>query len=567
MVSMLIQKRFHLDPIKRLAVALIFSLLSVFSTSSWSDSLTVETDRQTVEFGDIINLYVTADFQSTLGQLNLDELKDQFEILGSQRSNNIQMVNGDFQSSTRWLIQLLPKQVGELIVPPFKVGDVTSQPYKLTVMPLQKSLQKGNLKPYFFEAKVSTDSPYVQGQVIYTLRFYYQGRLISGNIRPPEFGNALVEPLKKESVFNKQIKGQAYTVYEWVYAIYPQSSGELKIATPQFGGRIQLGSHLKQIQEEANPISLRVKPEPKVFKDKSTNAWLPANKVSVSQQWNLPDGAIHVGDTLTQTLTLNVDGLMANQLPTLKIDSQSGFKVYPDQPSTQEDKQQNGIISNKQLKRAIIPTQAGSLTLPEQTLYWWNTQTDKLETTLIPGKTFEILPAADTATSTATPGADMQAHDLTTVPPHSIVKQSANNLPWQISTAVFAFLWVATLALWLRTRRQIKAITIKEKESTDSDSKPTEPVWSEIDDICKLPAQQLYPALRQWLRERHRIQSFAELDDRELIARLQQLEASLFNQGEFTDAMRLALCESLKKLEQTSGSIRQESQLKALYAR
>ncbi|MDG6774210.1 BatD family protein [Thiomicrorhabdus sp. ZW0627] len=561
------QRFFTEGYLKRVVITLIFSLLSVFSTSSWSDSLTVETDRQTVEFGDIVSLYVTADFQSTLGQLDLEPLKDQFEVLGSQRSNNIQMVNGDFQSSTRWLIQLLPKQAGELIIPPFKVGDATSQPYKLTVMPMQKSLTKGSLKPYFLEAKVSTDSPYVQGQVIYSLRFYYRGRLISGNIRPPEFGNALVESLKKESVFSKQIQGQAYTVYEWIYALYPQSSGELKVTTPVFTGRIQIDNHLKQIQAVANELTLKVKPEPETFKEQSTNPWLPAKRVKIDQKWNLPKDEIRVGDTLTQTLTLNVDGLMANQLPTLTLDAQDGFKVYPDQPTTQEEKQQNGILSTKVIKRAIIPTQAGTLTLPEQSLYWWNTETDTLETTHIPGKTLKILESADKTASQSGSGTEMLAHDLNAITPTAATgKASSNDLFWKISTTVFAILWLLTMGLWLMEKRRGKNIQENNRENLETDSRQTEQAWSELDGLCKLSPPELYPAIKNWLRSQHGIKSFSELNDPALKAQLLQLEASLFNDKTFDETARSTLCEALEKLDRKHTSTLAESQLKDLYA-
>ncbi|MBD3777621.1 MAG: BatD family protein, partial [Thiotrichales bacterium] len=105
---------------------LLTALTLLLSQTLWANSVTVQTDRQQVEMGDIVTLTIDADFQSRLGQPDLSALQDQFELLGSQRSSNIQIVNGDFQTSTRWLVQLLPKQAGELMIPPIDIDGVKS---------------------------------------------------------------------------------------------------------------------------------------------------------------------------------------------------------------------------------------------------------------------------------------------------------------------------------------------------------------------------------------------------------------------------------------------------------
>ena len=59
-----------------------FAILWSFSALVFANSITVESDRQTVEFGDIVTLKITADFQVITGQLDLSKLDDQFEVLG-----------------------------------------------------------------------------------------------------------------------------------------------------------------------------------------------------------------------------------------------------------------------------------------------------------------------------------------------------------------------------------------------------------------------------------------------------------------------------------------------------
>lgn len=545
---------------------LLTALTLLLSQTLWANSVTVQTDRQQVEMGDIVTLTIDADFQSRLGQPDLSALQDQFELLGSQRSSNIQIVNGDFQTSTRWLVQLLPKQAGELMIPPIDIDGVKSRAYQLIVKPLASPLKQGALPPFFLKAEVSTPEPYVQQQVLYTLRFYYQGRYVDGAIRPPQFDNALVQLLRDGEVFNKQIQGQSYTVYEWIYALYPQKSGDLNVTTPSFNGRIQYQGRLKQIQENANAVTLKVKPVAADFTRHAHNAWLPAKRLALKQEWALP-AEIHVGDSLTQTLTLQADGLMASQLPTLDFSVGEDFKVYPDQPSTDQKISTSGIMGAKQLKRALIPTQAGELHIPAQTFHWWNTQTDRLENITLEAKTLTVLPAKNNPAALTPQAANpLAAATEPTVPNATLCGEF-----WPWLSALFSALWLLTLGLWWQARRQGKTVKEEQQHSAQKSAGKTQQAGSlgssfDMATLCALPPQTLYAELKRWLQQQHRINAFSELQDVQLIESVRRLEAHLYHAQNWNESEQTRLCEALKALE-ISRQPAPKSHLKALYQR
>lgn len=540
---------------------------------AFANSITVESDRQTVEFGDIVTLKITADFQVITGQLDLSKLNDQFEVLGSQRSNNLQMVNGDFKSSTTWLVQLLPKQEGQLVIPPFEFENVTSQPYPLTVTPLKVQHSGTALQPYFLESSVDTADPYIQEQVIYTLRFYHQGRYVDGMIRPPKFDNLMLETLKDQAVYQKQILGKNFTVYEWVYALYPQSSGKIVIDPPMFNGRIQYAGQLRSIKEFAKAIELDVQVEPSSFSEQSSNSWLPTQSLSLTDEWTQPTGdSIRIGDTLTQTITMNVQGLKTNQLPNLTLPSQSNYKVYPEKPISQEQPSTTGINSLKQFKRSIIPTKAGSLTIPEQVVYWWNTQTNQIEQTILPAKTFGI--KGDLVEQQNLVDCTLPSQSLTATPGDGAdgLKGSVSSV-WPWLTALFAALWLATTAVFIRQKRQPKVAAMDPQQIAEENAqRQTQQAWSDIDSLCQLPPQTLYPELKKWLKKQYQIQHFSELNNPQLQTLIQQLEASLYSESPLDNQVIKQLAEALKTLEQTnpaglSKSKQADSKLATLYKR
>ena len=380
----------------KLAGLVLALLVMLYSALSVADSLKVETDRQNVEMGDIITLAIEADFQSKGSKLDLTLLEDQFDVISSQQSNQIEIVNGSYNSYTRWRLQILPKQVGKLMIPPFELNGVKSKPYPINVTAAQYA---DGQQPYFLEAKVDKQQIYVQEQVIYTLRFYHKGSLINGNIRPPKFENALVESLKEQSVFGKTIKGQQYTVYEWQYALFPQASGDFKIAGPSFTGLLNLRGKQKGVQSVAKDTVIKV-----LAAEKSpTPYWLPASSLTLSQEWKKLPNTIYVGDSLRRVITLQVEGLKTTQLPTITTQNGSTYKVYADEAVSNQTLSEKGVNSIKLISQAIVPTQEGTLTLPDETITWWNTEKSSFETATLKSQPLIIWPSSNVNQNTIPP--------------------------------------------------------------------------------------------------------------------------------------------------------------------
>jgi len=570
-------------PLKSFRKGLLFILLLASPAFAWAQTLTVQTDRQTVELGGVISLIIQTDFQTGGKQLDLTVLKDQFDVLGKQQSNNIEFINGSFNSRTRWQIKMVAKHVGELIIPPLQIEDAKSQPVTITVLPVKKA-SKGDLGPYFLESSLSKQQVTVQEEVIYTLRLYFLGS-VSGNIRPPQFGQALSEPLKEQSVYGKKLNGKSYTVYEWVYALYPQKSGQLDILGAQFSGLIQYQGRQKGVNEIAKTQSLTVLPEVAEFKNQSKNPWLPASDLQLKEQWISALDKVRVGDSLTRTLTLKVVGLMASQLPALTTANGTGFKVYADQPVSTQAIVKSGLQSQIQVKQAIIPMQEGQIVLPEQTITWWNTTTQKIESSSVPPRSITVLPAligkmplinkgqifnpdALKNQQTGTVSADQQIN--------SMVSRETKSV-WQIISLLMTLIWVSTLLLWRRKHKQLQA---KIAALQPEELKPTEShqAWSVTETkLCqtdkqgglKLTPQQFYNKLRLHLAEAHKTHEFEALEYPELQTAIGQLEAHLFNQKPLSPDTLSEICRLLNSWSTKPDQAKSTpaSKLSSLYGR
>lgn len=509
---------------------LIFMFVMSISSLSYAQKISVQTDRQTVEMGDVITLMIEADFQSKTGQINLKPLEDQFDILNQQQSNQVEIINGSYNSYTRWRVQLLPKQVGKLIIPPFELEGAKSAPYPITVL---KAKYSDDNRPYFLEAKVDKTKAYVQEQVVYTLKFFHKGSLLSGNIRPPKFDDALVEQLKEQSVYGKTINGQQYTVYEWQYAFFPQSSGQLIIPGPSFTGMLQLRGGQKGVRALAEPVSIEVLPK----QAKEGVYWLPASSVKLSQKWvNLPK-TIHVGDSIRRIITLEVEGLKVSQLPEIKSQNGQNYKVYPDTADQKQSVTSDGIKSIVSLSQAVVPSSEGTLQLEDITIHWWNTNTKKMETTVLKTEPLEIWPASssipkvvessDGANKIANlNGVSSEASEQTSSPRMQTEASQPQSSLWMVIALVMTFLWLITTAILFTLRR--KLMTLENQNNITNQATETKEKLVFNKKWCDLPLNEFYQELLRQLREDMQIESIEHIPNEHLKQAVLQLESHLF---------------------------------------
>ena len=57
------------------------------------------------------------------GKPDLTALEALFEVRGTRQVNQLNTLNGDNRATTRWIITLLPKENGSVVIPPLQLGD------------------------------------------------------------------------------------------------------------------------------------------------------------------------------------------------------------------------------------------------------------------------------------------------------------------------------------------------------------------------------------------------------------------------------------------------------------
>ncbi len=403
-------------------------------------------DRETVTLGETVTLNVEVD--GVLGnQPDLSLLDRDFRRIGTSSSAQVNLVNGQRRARTLWAVALEPLHDGVIAVPALQFGSDATAPLSLTVLPAPAGASGVPGDDAFLQVEAAPLDPYVQQQVRYTIRLHYAVPLLEGQLDEPQVDGARLQRIGNDLSYQRVIEGRRYQVVERRYALAAERSGTLRLPAPRFRGRSAggglFGGGGGVLQARGDELTLDVRPQP----PQAATPWLPTPELTLEDESGAWPDQVRVGEPLTLSLRVAATGLLAEQLPELALPPIDGAQVYPDRESSQTVEAAEWFRGERVRKFAIVPTVAGTLTLPTIRIGWWNTDRDQSQQAELPSRTIRVLPAA-AGTDLPSPPVEADAVDGPAQPDVG----GAESRLWQWATAALALLWLATLGWGWRRR-------------------------------------------------------------------------------------------------------------------
>lgn len=419
-------------------------------------TVTTSLERERVRPGEPVVVTYTIDAE--IPEPDFSPLEKDFEILHRGQSRNITLSSGESRVETAWNLVLRPRRDGELPLPPIRFGDQLSEARRIVVA--ESAAGSGGApadegpEDLFLEVEVDKRAPYVQEQVLYTVRVFHAVAIANATLSTPAVsgGDAVIERIAADRRYQVTRDGRRYAVTERWFAVFPQSSGALTIdpvrlsaavrLPPTGGGTTRFWNQqlTRSVQVESEAESLDVKAPPA----RAPSPWLPARRLTIEEEW--PDrDAVEVGTPITRRITVRADALMASQLPELDVPLPAGARSYPERPRRETGSGERGVSGRLEQSMAIIPVRAGTLTVPALELEWWNTGTDRRETLRLPARTLEV---------TGSPAPAVIGDPSSQAAPAGGARPAS--IAWWLSFAL-GLAWLATLVLWWRQRRRAAA--------------------------------------------------------------------------------------------------------------
>ena len=518
--------------VNRIFIFVTLLLVLISTTVLQAAELSVRTSRTQIGINESVALELTA-----VGGLDEDPdlsvLKKDFEIIGQSQNSQVSIINGDYSKSQVWSLTLLPKHSGNLIIPALCSGADCSKP--TTVIVREQSSQEQAEAKVIIEAEVSSHEVLVQQQLIYTIRLLVRQPLLQAGLGElsPEGVETTVVQLGDDVRYETERGTYRYQVIERNYALFPQQTGQLHLPPLHFNGQTQADNRSRLnsrfdpfrqggqiIRLRTNAIDVTVRNTPQLALHQ---AWLPARKFLIGDDWQQSPPTLTVGEPATRTIITTATGIAAAQLPELTIESPESFKSYPDQTIRQDQLEATGVRGMMEQKVAFVPTQAGTFTLPAIQLKWWDIDSKKWRTQSTKEITVQVLPAQRQSTepvpvNSATPPASLapatQAAKVIS-PAQQPATPSTTTGPakqplWLWVSILCAMGWMITLVLLWRSHKKGKRQTPIKSSATTTTTLSADKALAEVIRCARSnAANQTRTALLVWI---HTIEPKLDID-------------------------------------------------------
>jgi hypothetical protein len=423
-------------------------------------------DRDAMQLGETVTLNVEVADTTNAPQPDFGALQSDFNLLGTQSSSSMNIVNGAATSKLLWAVGLEPKHAGTLTIPALNVAGAQTQPLTLTVTPASTASAKAG-DDVFLDVDVEPKSPYVQQQVRVTIKLYYALNLTDGQLDDPHGDGLNAHKLGRDAQYTADVQGRGYHVLERHYTLSAEKSGVAAIAPITFRGHAvdpgDMNSFFargRMVTARAAATTLDVRPRPA---SSGTDTWLPAQSLSLTADGIDANTQAHVGEPITLTLRLKAQGLGFEQLPELKLPKIDGADIYPDKETTVDRDDGTWGWGERTRKFAIVPNRTGALTIPALSLSWWDTRNDRAASADLPAQTLTVV--AGGAVANASPNA-ANSTNIQTAPTQPVAPASTQPQPsilgfqpagqWRMLAIAGFSLWLLTLAAWLVWARMRK---------------------------------------------------------------------------------------------------------------
>lgn len=502
---------------------LIFTFLLVFAFNASAAEVKAFLNQDSFYEGDPITLTIESHGNSVNSnngaEPNLTPLDEYFQVLGTSTSTQINILNGHQRSKKSWTIELQPKQKGKLQIPAIQIGQDKTLPVNLEITDIPADIQKETSKHIFVESSIDIagDLPYVQQQIPYTVKLFYDVSMQSGKIYSPTVESAVVEQLGEDRRYRTVRMGKKYSVVEKHFVISPEKSGTLHIPATSVKGRMaiadnsnnqnrqrknnskdtadfmnrffnnspfgndpffqDLGGNFfsgrraaasKPFTAQSEAISVEVQPLPKAF---IGDLWLPAEELLIEDSWSKSPPELRVGEPVTRTLRLQAKGLAGSQIPKIDIPKPAGIRIYPEQAKSETRTDGKTVYGISEMNISYIPDAQGKVSIPEIKLDWWNVVTKKQETFILPKWDLSVaagtagLKAGDPITSSGInenqeTSANPNPKDSRTIETASSESQSSttssnNTLSWLLSILVLILLGIIAYLYFYKPRNTL----------------------------------------------------------------------------------------------------------------
>ena len=408
-------------------------------------------DRAQVTYGETVTLNIET--SASVRQVDYRPLAAQFDIAGQTVRRSFGMVNGQSRAKSLFAVGIRPRGPGVITVPALRVGNASTSPLRLTVLPPTVQ-QAGGDAEAFVETEFDATQPYVQQAVGMAVRLHVAVPVLSGQLDQDQVEGASLEQVGADIQYQREIGGRRYSVVERRYLLVPERSGPLRVPGARFNGQAVGGFFDNIFDDGRKPLAaaapdqrLQVRPVPA----DAPQPWLPLRDLRLRYLQSPRDA--RVGEATMVELEAIADGARASQVPVPGLAETDQAQVFADPVQADEQFIEGRPRTTLRRRIAIVPLKPGALSLPGPRIEWWDAVQGVARTAMLPPLQLQVSPALDAPVGSGeVPRAPATAGE-TPDPRASAVAPVRDRRGWLLLAAVALALIAAFTWWWSRARR------------------------------------------------------------------------------------------------------------------
>jgi len=206
---------------------------------------------------------------------------------------------------------------------------------------------------------------------------------------------------------SEQIGENSFTTQRHEFAIFPQRQG--KIVIPSFPVRFGVAGAIGEKPIEHRMATGKIgftAAMPPGAEELSTV--ITTRNLNISEKWEPIPKKAKEGDAFTRTVIMKAPDLPGMAFPPLPQMNIPNIGIYPKPPVVKNRMERGDFIGERIDKVTYVCETEGSITIPAITIHWWDMESEKLKTEVLPEITLEVAPGK-TDKSMDEPGKTMSA--------------------------------------------------------------------------------------------------------------------------------------------------------------
>lgn len=205
----------------------------------------------------------------------------------------------------------------------------------------------------------------------------------------PEIPRTFIVKVGNPVVGSEEIDDETWLTQQHEFMIFTQNSGRVEIPSfvVRFSGKKTFTS---------DPVSMNGQTEPLFFDSlrppgtESLPILISPIRLEITQSWAPEQKSYLQGDVVTQTIKRTAEGSTAMMFPPISPNSNTEVRVYQGK-SIVEDSVNRGEVEARRIDTIKYQLQSlGKVELPELKFTWWDTQSEKLRSSTLPGMTINV---------------------------------------------------------------------------------------------------------------------------------------------------------------------------------